>query len=45
MGELFSQMATLIMQQSETVSRIEDDVSISGHIWNQVIIIIIILID
>jgi syntaxin 5 len=26
MGQLFSQMATMIMEQSETISRIEDDV-------------------
>ena len=28
MGQLFSQMATLVMEQSETISRIEDDVEI-----------------
>ena len=28
MGQLFSQMATLVMDQSETISRIEDDVEI-----------------
>ena len=28
MGHLFSQMATLVMEQSETIARIEDDVEI-----------------
>ena len=28
MGQLFSQMATLVMEQSETISRIEDDVEV-----------------
>ncbi len=28
MGQLFSQMATLIMEQGETVARIEDDVEV-----------------
>ena len=28
MGRLFSQMATLVLEQSETLSRIEDDVEI-----------------
>ena len=28
MGQLFSQMATLIMEQGETVTRIEDDVEV-----------------
>ena len=28
MGQLFSQMATLVLEQSETLARIEDDVEI-----------------
>lgn len=28
MGYLFSQMATLVMEQSETIARIEDDVEV-----------------
>ena len=28
MGKLFSQMATLVMEQSETLTRIEDDVEV-----------------
>ncbi len=31
MGKLFQQMTTLIMEQSETISRIEDDVEMGLH--------------
>ena len=37
MGQLFSQMASLVMQQSETITRIEDDIeaglqeTVEGH--------------